>query len=57
MKAWSLFLKYFAPILIFIVFLNSVGLIEQVKNYIFTLWFLLAILIVTILLRIRRKRA
>jgi len=57
MKAWSLFLKYFAPILIFIVFLNSVGLIEQVKNYIFTLWFLLVIMIVTIFLRIRRKRA
>ena len=59
MKTWSLFLKYFAPILIFIVFLHSVGLIEQVKEYIFTVWFwfLMAILLITNFIRIRRKRA
>lgn len=60
-RAWligtfKVFLKYIAPVMIFIVFLHSVGLlesaIEQVKNY----WIIIVLVIVILTIIISRNR-
>ena len=53
---FKVFLKFIAPVMIFIVFLHSVGLlesaIEQVKNY----WIIIALVIVILTIIISRNR-
>ena len=55
-STFKVFLKYIAPVMIFIVFLHSVGLlesaIEQVKNY----WIIIALGIVILTIMISRNR-
>jgi len=53
---FKIFLKYIAPVMIFIVFLHSVGLlesaIEQLKNY----WIIIVLVIVILAIMISRNR-
>jgi NSS family neurotransmitter:Na+ symporter len=55
-SAFKIFLKFVAPVMIFIVFLHSVGLlesaIEQIKNY----WIIIVLVIVILTIIISRNR-
>ncbi len=55
-KVFKIFLKYISPVMIFIVFLHSVGLLEsayeQIKNY----WIIIVLAIVILIIIVSRNR-